>query len=282
MKQFEIKIPGFTIAAQAWGNRHCRPILCLHGKLDNAASFDFLAPLLPNYYIVAIDFPGTGFSSSYPQGVLPSWRNDAFLLFNIIKILGFSEFDIIAHSLGHLAAIALTITRQCVVRKLLLLDILGPRVNFSENRLLSYNHDVDYFLFHINQARQIFPTKDEAITDRMKIGALSFEAARALVNRGTVLGEKGYSWTFDRRLRCFASTLPLEDELMLMFRAINIPVCLIRAEGGITYPQDIFDKRCRAINYLQIHSVPGGHHVHMDDPAQVASIASGFFLTTGI
>ena len=51
--EIRIQIPGFTIALKVWNERNAKPILCLHGKLDNAASFDLLAPYLPELHIIA-------------------------------------------------------------------------------------------------------------------------------------------------------------------------------------------------------------------------------------
>lgn len=76
----KIHIPGFSLALKVWHPEKPNPVLCLHGKLDNAASFDFLAPLMPDRQLVAVDYPGTGFSSHYPAGVMPHWKNDALLL----------------------------------------------------------------------------------------------------------------------------------------------------------------------------------------------------------
>eukprot|EP00578_Thalassiosira_sp_NH16_P025137 CAMPEP_0181087406 /NCGR_PEP_ID=MMETSP1071-20121207/6254_1 /TAXON_ID=35127 /ORGANISM="Thalassiosira sp., Strain NH16" /LENGTH=418 /DNA_ID=CAMNT_0023169289 /DNA_START=71 /DNA_END=1327 /DNA_ORIENTATION=- len=75
---------GVKLAARYWANfegspsQHTRKILCLHGWLDNAASFDRLAPILLDSLspsstaiavtahipteIVALDFPGHGLS----------------------------------------------------------------------------------------------------------------------------------------------------------------------------------------------------------------------------
>eukprot|EP00579_Thalassiosira_antarctica_P030666 CAMPEP_0202027436 /NCGR_PEP_ID=MMETSP0905-20130828/61465_1 /ASSEMBLY_ACC=CAM_ASM_000554 /TAXON_ID=420261 /ORGANISM="Thalassiosira antarctica, Strain CCMP982" /LENGTH=399 /DNA_ID=CAMNT_0048590947 /DNA_START=52 /DNA_END=1251 /DNA_ORIENTATION=- len=70
---------GVKLAARHWTNfdtksnhdpssRHTRKMLCLHGWLDNAASFNRLAPLLLGSSsipteIVALDFPGHGHSA---------------------------------------------------------------------------------------------------------------------------------------------------------------------------------------------------------------------------
>ena len=82
--------------------------------------------------------------------------------------------------------------------------------------------------------------------------------------------------TFDPRLRCVSSTIPYEDELITMFKAIEAPVCLIRAKQGVPYPENIFQTRMRAIKNLNVYELEGGHHVHMDDPNSVAKIISQF------
>ena len=99
----KLKIPGFTIAFKAWHSKAKRPVLCLHGKLDNAASFDLLAPLLAHLQLIAVDYPGTGFSSFYPQGVLPYWKNDAFLMLHLIFLK------------NHIKIIILTF-QYCIIR----------------------------------------------------------------------------------------------------------------------------------------------------------------------
>ena len=67
-----ISIPGFTIAAREWGAADGIPVLAVHGWLDNASSFQFLAPLLPQAHIVAVDLPGCGLSSHRAPGALLS------------------------------------------------------------------------------------------------------------------------------------------------------------------------------------------------------------------
>lgn len=272
-----IDVPGFTLALKIW-NEHCpKPVLCLHGKMDSAASFDFLAPLLPERQIIAVDFPGTGYSSHYSEGVLPSWKNDAYLMLHLIDALGLNSFDIIAHSLGSLIATMIGITKPKQVEKIVYLDILGPTYNFIEQKINYLLSDVDTYLSINSKRRTIFPSQQAAIQDRMRIGNISYTAAEAFVIRGTALNENGWYWTFDRRLRCVSSTLPCEDELRQMFYALKKTVCLIRANQGVKYPQDLFNCRVQCFHDLIIKDVQGGHHVHMDNPSPVASLISQFF-----
>lgn len=53
-----------------WGSLEKQPILAVHGWMDIAGSFDFLAPhLLENSSILVIDLSGHGRSSWLPAGI---------------------------------------------------------------------------------------------------------------------------------------------------------------------------------------------------------------------
>ncbi|KAG8436443.1 hypothetical protein GDO86_007511, partial [Hymenochirus boettgeri] len=70
VKELRFAVPWGHLAAKAWGNCDGLPVLCLHGWLDNANSFDRLVPLLPkDHHYVALEFSGHGLSSHLPQGV---------------------------------------------------------------------------------------------------------------------------------------------------------------------------------------------------------------------
>ena len=51
-----------ALAGLAWRREGAPRVLCLHGWLDNAASFVPLAPLLDRLDVVALDLPGHGHS----------------------------------------------------------------------------------------------------------------------------------------------------------------------------------------------------------------------------
>src|SRR5436190_192660 len=69
--EMKIPVPYGYIAAKVWGtlNQDSIKVIAMHGYMDNAGTFDRLIPLLPeNYYVVAFDLPGHGFSSHVPYG----------------------------------------------------------------------------------------------------------------------------------------------------------------------------------------------------------------------
>jgi pimeloyl-ACP methyl ester carboxylesterase len=175
-----------------------------------------------------------------------------------------------------LLATILAIARPKQVRKLVFLDILGPTVNFIESGTTYLPTDIETYLTYDQQLRTIFPDQESAIKNRMKIGNIRYQAAQALVQRGTKKCKDGWVWTFDPRLRCVSSTIPYEDELRAMFKAIVAPVCFIRAKQGVPYPESTFQGRAQSIKDLVIHELQGGHHVHMDDPNPVAKFISQF------
>ncbi|KAF5929589.1 hypothetical protein HPG69_006311 [Diceros bicornis minor] len=68
--ELKLAVPWGHIAAKAWGPQQGHPVLCLHGWLDNANSFDQLIPLLPkDFHYIAMDFGGHGLSSHYSPGL---------------------------------------------------------------------------------------------------------------------------------------------------------------------------------------------------------------------
>jgi pimeloyl-ACP methyl ester carboxylesterase len=69
--EMKIPVPFGYIAAKVWGslNENSIRTIAMHGYMDNAGTWDRLIPLLPDqFYIVAIDLPGHGFSSHVPYG----------------------------------------------------------------------------------------------------------------------------------------------------------------------------------------------------------------------
>lgn len=83
-----------------WGNQDLQPVIKIHGWQDNAGSFDKLVPLLNVNGFLAIDLPGHGFSSHFPNGKVYSFIDFVTVLRLIAKYFGWTDLSMIGHSFG--------------------------------------------------------------------------------------------------------------------------------------------------------------------------------------
>uniref|UniRef100_A0A8C9KJR9 Serine hydrolase like 2 n=1 Tax=Panthera tigris altaica TaxID=74533 RepID=A0A8C9KJR9_PANTA len=144
--RMKLAVPWGHIAAKLWGSRQGPPVLCLHGWLDNANSFDRLIPLLPkDFHYVAMDFGGHGLSSHYSPGLPYYQQNFVIEVQRVVAALKWNRFSIMGHSFGEGVCGHYGRSYSCtfpeMVDKLILLDrhfpLLLTEPTESEN-LLTY------------------------------------------------------------------------------------------------------------------------------------------------
>jgi pimeloyl-ACP methyl ester carboxylesterase len=103
-EQIELEMPWGVVKGQIFGNKvNTRPILCLHGYLDNSNSFKPLAPFLcesNQYHLICIDLPGQGLSSKIADPMLYSLKTFIFCIRKIILDLDLKDFIFMGHSFG--------------------------------------------------------------------------------------------------------------------------------------------------------------------------------------
>ncbi|KAM6213852.1 LOW QUALITY PROTEIN: serine hydrolase-like protein 2 [Sarcoramphus papa] len=99
--ELKFPVPWGHVAAKAWGPLEGHPVLCLHGWLDNANTFDKLIPLLPrDYYYVAMDFSGHGLSSHRPAGSPYHFLDYVSDVRRVAAALQWRRFTLMGHSMG--------------------------------------------------------------------------------------------------------------------------------------------------------------------------------------
>jgi len=94
-----IELLGGRVAGLRW-RLGDTPVLALHGWLDNAHSFVPLSDHLDGLDLVAIDFPGHGFSMPRPDGVRYHFDDYSFDVLAVLDDLGWERCNILGHSLG--------------------------------------------------------------------------------------------------------------------------------------------------------------------------------------
>ena len=97
-KDHLLDLDGVEIAVRCWGPEDGIPVLALHGWLDNAASFERLAPLLDGCFVVAPDLAGHGRSDQPAKGNdMDTWADD---LADLLDKLDVKDATLVGHSTG--------------------------------------------------------------------------------------------------------------------------------------------------------------------------------------
>jgi len=273
----EISIRGLRLAAKRWGNSGGAPVLALHGWLDNAASFDGLAPLLPELDLVALELPGHGHSEHRAPGENYHFIDWVVVLFEAADALGLTRFSLLGHSMG--AAVA-SLAAGAVperIERLALLEGLGPFTRTDDEfpdrvRAALRERARGEYLAHLYR-----DASDAATRLRQVLTDLSQASAEQLTARGTRAVEGGVVWRSDPRLR-WPSPQPLsEGQVHACLRRITADSLLVRAREGYPFDPAMFARRVQSLPNLRVVEVEGGHHVHLEHPARVAPALRALF-----
>ncbi|EDV50269.1 probable serine hydrolase [Drosophila erecta] len=126
-KEVRIPAPWGQISGRWYGNRTERPILAIHGWLDNLGTFDRLIPLLPDYIgVLCIDLPGHGRSAHLQQGMRYAVYDYMYVIPRVMKEYGWSTVSLMGHSLGGILSFIYTALAPHIVDMVISLDILMP------------------------------------------------------------------------------------------------------------------------------------------------------------
>ncbi len=276
-----------VIRGKAWGPVDGKPVLALHGWLDNANTFENLAPLLaPTFRLVAVDLPGHGKSHHLAAGYryhLIDWVCEMGELIDQLSQLGSKKPAIIAHSLGGAVGLFLAALLPERIESVALFDSLGP-INTESHDL------VEKVRLHLRQQSELSPTPrhfdslSDAVSSRKKStlslthSSLSDSDAELLV-RGS-FGETPHGWnaTFDPRLKLSTVTPYTLVQILAFLNAVQCPVRLMRASEGIERTEYGWSQRKQAIKIFSETMVPGDHYFHLAHPERIQQDLNAFIL----
>ncbi|MDF1654012.1 MAG: alpha/beta hydrolase [Coxiellaceae bacterium] len=266
------------IAAKQWGNPDGRRVLALHGWLDNAASFDFVASELKDCYVVAVDLPGHGLSGFIPEGINYHLMDAVANTVKVLDVLQWPQATLLGHSMGAAIASILSSAFPERVDCLIMIDAIGP---LSESVLQGpqrLGRAVSKLLAAGKRRRTVYPSLEGMAKYRAETGGLSLEAAMALTERGCEQVEGGYTWRFDRRLLLPSMMYLTEEQVKVFLRDIQAPSLLLVGDDGIMIDNPLLEQRIAEVNNIVHTSIQGHHHLHMDSPRAVAQAINQFLV----
>jgi len=279
-RDIELELPHLRLAAREWGDQDGEPVVALHGWLDNAASFDTLAPLLPDLHLVAIDLPGHGRSQHRPPGVVHHFVDWVPEVAAAADAMGWDTFSLLGHSMGAGISSLVPAVFPDRVRRVALLEGAGPLASDAGKAPEQLISALDDEAKARAADQRIFPDLETAISARMRDTDLSIEAARRLVERGSEYVDGGVRFIHDPRLKTRSRLRFTENQVHAFLAAIRCPVLAVGATAGWPFPKDVVEARLALIPSLERVVVEGGHHVHLTHPERVAPLVGAFFSAT--
>ena len=281
MRERELQVPLGRIAALGNDGRGPR-VLALHGWLDNAASFLPMAPFLGTLELVAIDLPGHGRSAHLPAGADYSFPGAIASVLDVADALGWERFALLGHSMG--AGIASLVAAACPqrVEKLVAIEALGALTDPAGHALQRMREAVAAERATHGKQLRVFPDVDTAVRTRMQAGrvpgsGLDATLVRLLVERGLMAVEGGFAWSSDRKLTLPSFTRMTEPQVEAVVAGIECPTLAIFADPAQPYlADDVRRRRAALLPRGELLVLPGGHHLHMDQPQRVGTEVARF------
>lgn len=274
---FELKVAGQRLAGLRSGTPGGLKVLALHGWLDNAASFLPLAAQLPMLDLVMIDLPGHGFSEHLPLTTPYTTPQAIVHTLAIADALGWEQCVLLGHSMG--AAIASLVASVAPERVQALVSIealggLAAPAGETVQRLRSFVRAATKL---DDKQLRVFPDLATPVRARMMVNQLSETSARLLVERGVKPVTGGWTWRSDLRLMLPTAVRMTEAQVRDVVSAIQCPAQVIYATPAQDYfPEPERSQRAALLPDGRLDTLPGHHHVHMDQPAAVAALIERF------
>ena len=273
----EWRINWLKLAGLAWGQSDNPPLLALHGWLDNANSFAMLAPLLEQYYVVAVDLTGHGRSDCRSADASYNIWDDLPELLGVLDELGWTRFRLMGHSRGAIISCLLASVVPERIERLVLLDGVLPEPVEGDLFPTQLRTFIDQKQQWLRRHNRIYPSVEAAVASR-KTGALPEAAVQLLVERNLRPCEGGYTWTTDLRLRGASAVKLSAGQMQAILQAISAPTLLLLAREGLGKHRDVAGQASEYIRQLQVEHIAGGHHFHMEPGAAIVAQQISQFL----
>jgi pimeloyl-ACP methyl ester carboxylesterase len=274
-------LPGYELAAKQWGAENGIPTLALHGWLDNAGSFDLLAPLLPELNIVALDSAGHGLSGFRSIDANYTLIEEVEDCLRVADQLGWDKFHLLGHSRGAAIASLFAGTFPERISHLSLIEGISPLPTTTA----AVPTDLAKAILEKQKLSgtrgRLFATREEALQARMQgFIKVNAEAAEILARRSLIEDDGNYLWHADARLKG-TSEYRFTPELIFPFlQRIEARTLLVLAGHGLLVDQPGLTEFSSQISRLTTVTLEGSHHLHLEGSEQQVASAILDFLQT--
>jgi len=275
VEEVRLRLPHIELAAHLFGPENGRPVIALHGWLDNAMSFARLAPKLEGLRIVALDFAGHGHSDHRPAGSSYAIWEYVHDVLQVAEQFGWQRFSLLGHSMGAIVSVLLAAAMPERVERLALIDGLIPFTGEADTAPQKLGEALKAQLALAGKRKPVYEQIDRAVEARVKgVGAVTRDAAELLAQRGLMPVPGGYTWRTDSRLTLPSPMRLTRAHAQAFVQQLSCPVSLVLAKRGMLM-EPSFSAFLEGLPF-DIQQLDGGHHLHLDDEAGAKAVADCF------
>lgn len=277
MIEYQIDLGGCQCAVVEWNPSGKTLVFALHGWLDNLATFESMVEFLPDIRLIAFDFPGHGHSQHIPVGSAYHFVDGIYLIEDLAQHFEQESINLLGHSMGGAVSCLYAAAQTNKVNKLMLIESLGPLTATANESVDLLNKALDQRRALENKTKPIYKSFNEALKARAVASKIEENLISGIVGRGLSKVDKGYTWRADSRLRVPSATRLGADQLEQILANIKAPVCVIEGTEGFFQDNSLADSRRKLFANLNSLIVEGGHHVHLEKPAECGQHINDFF-----
>ena len=250
--------------------------MALHGWLDNANSFDLVAPELSGFDIFALDFAGHGRSDHRPAHTPYLGILDVQDVIAAANQLQWEHFSLLAHSMG--AEVSAHIIGLFPDRIERLFAIDGYAETVSNERWLKLHRDsIDQNLTREAGSLRVFPNREDMAQSVAKFTGQTVASARILVERGSKAVDGGYSWASDPRVRWSDALGITREQMDHNIGSFGGEVLVVGADNGLKWYRGDLERLTADFENFEFTTMAGSHHMHMDtDTAELIEAIQSF------
>lgn len=264
-REYQLQIKSNKINVIEWGDPDGEAVLCLHGWLDNAATFHYLAPLLTansNYRLIAIEFPGHGQSEHLHPAADYQFISGISMIDGVIEVLKLHKPKFLAHSMGAALSSIYAGVFPDNVDSIVSIDALGALVSTPEGTVRQLAKALEQRKAKRGKKRY-FKDLESAARARAQVSELPVDVLLPLIERGVTLCEEGYQWSSDSRLKHLSWLRMTEPQMEAIMRNITCPMLVLMANEGLYKEYPAIEQRFDYLQSVERVDLEGGHHLHM-------------------
>ena len=272
-------VDGLTYRGIEWGNPAGPLIIALHGWLDNALSFSVIAPYLAQFRLLALDLSGQGHTDHRSQDATYHIWDDVPQLLGIVEQLDEDAVVVMGHSRGAAIAVLLAAALGARCSHLVLLDGMLPtpaEESAAPQQFVQAQRDREAAK---TRRRRHFGDVAGFISARVKLG-FSESSARLLAPRALRPHNNGFELTHDPRLNQASAVKLTAGMIAAFYASLSVETLVLVAEEGLRVRAGL-EGSLQAISQLpkcRIQRVPGKHHTHMEEGAEIIAAHVDSFL----